>query len=63
MVFTGLDDLDKTWPVVVNHTKDNQLWLSWFVPPRMKLSSDNAEVEILDLPTTFFYVRWVTDLI
>lgn len=57
MLFTGLDNLDKTWPVLINHTKDNQLWLSWFVPPRVQLSSGNSLVEILNLPTTFFYVR------
>ncbi|CAF90856.1 unnamed protein product [Tetraodon nigroviridis] len=56
----GLDNLDKTWPVLINHTRENQLWLCWFVPPGVQLSHGSSSVELFNLPTSIFYVRKFT---
>lgn len=56
--FPDKSSFDNNWPVLINHTKDNQLWLSWFVPPNTQLPADNSQVNIFHLPTTTFYVRW-----
>lgn len=73
--FTDLDKVnqfDKAWPVLINHTGDNQLWMSWFVPlkpefanswlDRLKseVESDSTAVELLHLPQSIFYIWWVT---
>ncbi|TWW78492.1 heme-binding protein soul2 [Takifugu flavidus] len=56
-VKNGEISLDNTWPVLINHTKDNHLWLCWFVPPNTQLSAASSSVEIFHLPSSTFYVR------
>lgn len=57
-VFTDQPGLDNTWPVLINHTKDDQLWLCWFVPPGRNLVPSST-VEVFNLPNSTFYVRWM----
>lgn len=62
-----VNQFDNVWPVVINHTGDEKLWLSWFVPLKLQsaISSSEAEfdhsaVEVLHLPQSVVHIWWVT---